>query len=213
MLCFAGLKFFRQEEDKMRRSTLSIMYLVAMLCLGLAVPLALADDGPQASATVSFGQWQTGPADGPPPVLELDRFLPPNQSPRTRNNHQLIPNEVTIKAGGSVNFIIGGFHNPIVYEEGTQPDEIKQAVNVAGVNTTTTRGPNPFPAAVLIDYQPNRIYRGLDPSLQPLDLSGAFGQDRVEVVFFPKPGTYLVICGVRAHFLNDNMYGFVHVEE
>jgi len=89
----------------MRRSTLSIMYLVAMLCLGLAVPLALADDGPQASATVSFGQWQTGPADGPPPVLELDRFLPPNQSPRTRNNHQLIPNEVTIKAGGSVNFI------------------------------------------------------------------------------------------------------------
>src|SRR6267378_597896 len=127
----------------MRHSTLSIMYLVAMLCLGLAAPLAMADDGHQASATVSFGQWQTGPAAGPPPVLELDRF--PNLSPRLRNNHQLIPNEVTIKAGGSVNFIIGGFHHPIVYDgEETQPDDIKQAVAVVGVNTTTTRGPNPF---------------------------------------------------------------------
>jgi len=144
----------------------------------------------------------------PPSVLELDRF--PNLSPRTRNNHQLIPNEVTIKAGGSVNFIIGGFHNPTVYDDGTQPEDIK---TVVGVNTTTTRGPNPFPAAVLIDDPTNRIYRGLDPSLQPLDLSGAFGQDCVEVVFFPTPGTYLVICGVRGHFVNDGMFGFVHVEE
>ena len=192
----------------MRRSTLSIMCLVAMLCLGLAAPLAMADDGRQASATVSFGQWQTGPAAGPPPVLELDRF--PNLSPRTRNNHQLIPNEVTIKAGGSVNFIIGGFHQTIVYDDGTQPEDIKTVVDV---NTTVTRGPNPFPAVVLIDDPTNRIYRGLDPSLQPLDLSGAFGQDRVEAVFFPKPGIYLVICGVRGHFVNDGMFGFVHVEE
>jgi hypothetical protein len=188
----------------MRRSTLSIMCLVAMLCLGLAAPVAMAIDG--GNATVSFGQWQTGPAEGPPPVLELDRF--PNLSPRLRNNHQLIPNDVTIKAGGSVNFIIGGFHHPTVYDNGTQPEDIN-------VNTptppTTTRGPNPFPTVALIDDPTNRIYRGLDPSLQPLDLSGAFGQDRVEVVWFPKPGLYLVICGIRGHFVNDGMFGFVNV--
>ena len=192
----------------MRHLTLSIMCLVAMLCLGLAAPLAMADDDRQASTTVSFGQWQTGPADGPPPVLELDRF--PNLSPRTRNNHQLIPNEVKIKVGGSVNFIIGGFHNPIIYDDGTQPEEIKPVI---GVNTTPTRGPLPSPPANLIDEPTNRIYRGLDPSLQPLGLSGQFGQDRVEVVFFSKPGTYLVICGVFAHFVNDGMFGFVKVEE
>jgi plastocyanin len=181
----------------MRRSTLSIMCLVAMLCLGLVAPLAMA----QGNATVSFGQWQTGPP-------ELNRF--PDLSPRDRNNHQLIPNEVTIKAGGSVNFIIGGFHNPIVYDDETQPGDIKTEV---GVNTANTRGPLPSPPAALIDDPTNRIYRGLDPSLQPLGLSGQFGQDRVEVVFFPKPGTYLVICGVRGHFVTDGMFGFVHVEE
>src|SRR5215510_3251925 len=122
----------------MRRSTLSIMCLVAVLCLGRATPVVMAQDG---NATVSFGQWQTGPAPGPPPVLELDRF--PNLSPRLRNNHQLIPNDVTIKAGGSVNFIIGGFHHPIVYDDGTRPTDID--VN----STITTTGPTPSPAVVL----------------------------------------------------------------
>jgi hypothetical protein len=118
----------------------------------------------------------------------------------------LIPSEVTIRAGGSVSFIIGGFHQPIVYNAGAQPDNIDVDV------TTTTRGPRPSPAAVLIDDPTNRIYRGLDPSLQPLDLGGAFGQDRVEVVFFSTPGTYLVICGIRGHFVDDGMFGFVKVE-
>jgi hypothetical protein len=192
----------------MRHSTLSIICIVAMLFIGLAAPLAMADDGRQANATVSFGAWQTGPAAGPPPVLELDRF--PNFSPRLRNQHQLIPNVVKIKAGGSVNFIIGGFHHPIVYDDGTQPEDIDVTIPTS---PTTTRGPNPFPRVVLIDDPTNRIYRGLDPSLQPLDLGGAFLQDRVEVVFFPKPGKYLVICGIRGHFVNDGMFGFVEVRE
>src|SRR5437764_14533155 len=94
----------------MRRSTLLITCLMAILCIGLAAPLAKADKGHRANATVSFGQWQT---PLPPPAVSpqtdpLDRF--PNLSPRNRNNHQLIPNEVKIKVGGSVNFIIGGFH-------------------------------------------------------------------------------------------------------
>src|SRR5688500_11842131 len=43
--------------------------------------------GPLASATVSFGQWQSTPS--------LDRF--PNVSDRFRNQHQVIPHEVTIR--------------------------------------------------------------------------------------------------------------------
>ena len=41
-------------------------------------------------------------------------------------------------------------------------------------------------------------------------------QDRVEVVRFPQPGRYLVICGVLPHFFDPAtgefiMYGYVRV--
>lgn len=179
----------------MRHSTWSRMCLVALCFLGLAAPVARADDGLPATATISFGQWQTDPP--------LERF--PNLSPRERNEHQLIPPAVAIKAGGAVNFIISGFHQPVIYGDGTQPSDIDAN------ETTTTRGPNPFPVVDLIDDATNRIYRGPDPSLQPLDLSGVFIRDRVEAVFFPNPGTYLVICGIQGHFVNDGMFGFVTV--
>lgn len=140
---------------------------------------------PNESATVSFGLWMSSPP--------LDRF--PNSSPtRFRNNHAVVPNIVTIKAGGSVNFIISGLHNIAVYADGTEPEDID---TTAVVNTTGT--PDDVP---IIDDATNRIYRGLDPTLQPID--------RVEVVEFLTPGTYLVICGIRPHFLGG-MYGYVRV--
>jgi plastocyanin len=182
----------------MRRATLSIICLVAILFSGLAAPLARAGDNLPANATVSFGSWQTDPP--------LDRFPPNDPTPRLRNQHELIPHAVTVTAGGSVNFIIGGFHQPIVYGDMTQPEDIDVDT------TTTTTGPTPSPAVVLIADATNRIYRGLDPSLQPLDRSEVtFLQDRVEAVYFPNPGTYLVICGIRGHFVNDGMFGFVTV--
>lgn len=136
--------------------------------------------GPLANATVSFGQWQTDPV--------LDRF--PGNSPINANHHQLIPHEAVIRAGGSVNFIIGGFHHILIYDNGTKPTDINAALA------------NPA-FGLLIDDPNNRIYRGLDPRPLP--------QDRVEVVHFPKPGRYLVICGVRPHFVNDGMFGYVNV--
>jgi hypothetical protein len=140
--------------------------------------------GPLANATVSFGQWRTDPP--------LDRF--PNASPRTANQHDILPQRIRVRVGGAVNFIIGGLHEPIVYKE-TQP----MAVDAS--RTTLSTG---TPAGVmLIDDPNNRVYRGLDPSLQP--------QDRVEVVHFGKPGNYLVICGVRPHFVDDGMYAFIRV--
>jgi hypothetical protein len=73
----------------------------------------------------------------------------------------------------------------------------------------------------LINDPTNRIYRGQDPSLQPNDRSSTppvpFLQDRVEVVRFLEPGTYLVISCVRDDFLGSTtgsnpqppMFGFV----
>ena len=149
----------------MRHSTLSIIGIVAMLCSGLAAPLAMADDNRRSNATVSFGAWQT-PLPSPAVPLEkapLDRFPPSLANDRLRNEHQLIPHKVKIKAGGSVNFIISGFHQPIVYDAGTRPKDI----DVDQTPPTTTTGPTP-PPVVLIDDPKRRIYRGQDPSLQPL---------------------------------------------
>jgi len=169
----------------------------------LWLPLAAAEEEAPATATVSFGVWQTEPP--------FDRFPPNNPNDRTRNDHQVLPNEAIIQVGGAVNFVISGFHQPIVYEVGTAPEDIDVT------NTTTTTGPTPVPAVDLINDPTHRLYRGQDPSLQPLDRSGiAFLQDRVEVMRFLHPGTYLVICGIKGHFLGSEtqppMYGFVTVK-
>jgi hypothetical protein len=63
----------------MRQSTLAIMCIGTLLCMGLVAPVTMTIDG--GNATVSFDQWQTDPP--------LNRF--PNASPRLSNNHQLIP--------------------------------------------------------------------------------------------------------------------------
>src|SRR5262245_28090879 len=94
--------------------------------------------GPLATATVSFGQWDL--------ETPLDRF--PNNSPRTRNYHHLLPNEVTIKAGGSVNFIIAGFHHVLVYGPGTRPSDI----NISATIPTTVQ-----PGPPLINDPNNRV--------------------------------------------------------
>jgi len=142
--------------------------------------------GPLASATVSFGQWQTEPP--------FDRF--PNINNRTRNQHLLIPEEVTIRAGGSVNFIIAGFHQILIYGDGVEPTDINP--------TLTIPVSVPPLEPLLINDPTNRVYRGLDPAIfRPF-------QDRVEVVHFQNPGIYLVICGVLVHFL-DGMIGYVRV--
>jgi hypothetical protein len=145
--------------------------------------------GALASATVSFGQWKTD--------VPLDRY--PNASPGGPNTHLLIPHQVTIKLGGSVNFNISGLHQVIVYAPGKKPED---------VNTSLTRPTTGTPAGVLLINDPDgRLYAGPDPStfLAPAPL-----RDRVEVVQFLHVGRHLVICGVQGHFL-DNMFGWVRV--
>jgi hypothetical protein len=156
--------------------------------------------GPLSNATVTFGSWMTDPP--------FDRFAPdPND--RFRNHHQLTPNEAKIEVGGSVNFIIGGFHLVLIYDDGTQPDQINIRTDLI-----ISAG---FPP--LINDPNKRIYRGLDPRTMPAYVGasvGAFVQDRVETVQFAERGRYLVICGVLPHFFNEEtrqfeMFGFVRV--
>jgi hypothetical protein len=143
--------------------------------------------GPLASATVSFGQFSVEPP--------IDRFPDKVAGPGALpNEHTLVPFASLIKAGGSVNFIIGGFHLVLVYKD-------KKPGDIDVTNLTATTNPA-FEGPPLIADPEGRVYRGLDPSLLP--------QDRVEVVHFAEKGLYLVLCGVLPHF-NDGMYGWVKV--
>ena len=142
-------------------------------------------EGPLANATVSFGAWPSTP---------YDRLAPPAPGPPP-NLHQLLPNTVTIKVGGTVNFIVAGFHNIAVYG----PPKTVADVNAA-LTIPTPGAPPGFPP--IIDDPEERVFRGVF----------AFGmsQDRVEVVQFTRPGMHLVICAFLPHF-NDDMYGWVKV--
>lgn len=159
--------------------------------------------GPLATATVSFCAWASG--INRTPNLVAAAGLP-------NNVHALIPNEVTIKAGGTVNFIIAGFHVVAVYGGGTRPEDIDTDITVLPLNA---------PAPPIIDDPTNRVYRGIDPTALPFlqgpMQQGPIGppfqpvlQDRTEVVHFPQPGRFLVICAVLPHF-GDGMWGYVKV--
>jgi plastocyanin len=159
--------------------------------------------GPMATATVSFGAWRQLPAPGG------DRHPNLGQTAGLANAvHALIPNEVTIKAGGTVNFIFAGFHQIAVYDDGTTPEQINTADVIPGTPP-------------LINDATNRVYRGISPFVLPLllgptqtgPITGTFQpqlQDRVEAVQFPNAGRFLVICTVLPHF-RDGMVGYVNV--
>lgn len=168
--------------------------LVAATTIGIGGTVAAAGqhkhdssqvDGPLATATVSFGAWLTDPP--------VDRFATGGNT-RTQNSHKVIPYDVKIKAGGSVNFLISGLHLLLIYAPETTMDSINASLIEFAV-------PGAFPG--FINDPVNRVYRGLDPRA-PAPL------DRVEVVTFAEPGRYLVVCGVLPHFL-DNMSGYVTV--
>ena len=175
----------------MKRWILIILSIVTFCEMGLTVSSVMADDNRRDNATVSFGQWLT---DQTPP---LDRIATPVPAAGAGNHHELIPTiaTITITEDGAVNFIIAGLHNVQIFDDGTQPGDINTNLLLTGGRA----------GGGIIDDANKRIYRGLDPNLPENP------RDRVEVVNFSKVGTYLVICGVRNHFVNDGMFGFVRV--
>jgi len=112
---------------------------------------------------------------------------------------------VTIKVGGTVNFIIAGLHQIAVYAPGIKPEDVN-----AGLTRPTQGVP---PNVPLINDPVGRLYAGLDPSTvhggPPTPRLPLL--DRVEVVQFAHKGRHLVICSVLTHFVNDDMYGWVKV--
>jgi plastocyanin len=182
----------------MKRTILSLLWVLSFVGIGLIVSMAMADDRRSDNVTVSFGQWKANEPPPPEGVGPLDRFLA-NPAMGLGNNHELIPKKITIKEGNAVNFVISGLHLVVIYDDGTKPGQIDTTALVEGITT----------AGGIIDDDNNRIYRGFNPNAIPNNNQ----RDRAETVHFSKPGTYLVICGVLNHFVDDRMFGFVEVKK
>jgi hypothetical protein len=203
------VRFKTEEEDQMKRWTLSMMCLVMLFGIGLTASLAMADEDDRLSVSVAFGRG-------------LNTAQPGNIV-----NHVVLPNKIKVKQDGVVHFLVAGFHQVVVYKPGTRPKDIV-------VPPPPPPGGNPF-----INDLTNVFYLGINPAGGPLNTQAtpenpivtgsdtkSNAQNRIETVGFPaakgvgsnleespkaEPGVYLVICNVRGHFL-DGMFAFVKVK-
>ena len=146
----------------------------------------LAEKNDALSVTVAFGAGLNTL-----PVVE----------PLAPNNH-ILPPDIKVRQGGVVHFLMSGFHMATVYNPGTEPENIVVPPSGTFINDPTAVPPS------------NVFYFGINPQGGPLNTAATTnpvnGSNRQESVSFSEPGTYLVICNVRQHFL-DGMFAFVKV--
>jgi hypothetical protein len=167
------------------------------------------NDKAPVSVTVSFGAGLNTALAGPNP-----------------DNDHILPKKIEVKAGGVVNFVVAGFHQPLVYNPGVKPKDVE--------DNSPVFDPVNDPQSFYINYglrpQDDKtivLYVGANPGVglprppfpPPNDLtppppfpilSNTF--NRVESVVFPEPGKYLVICNVTPHFA-AGMWAWVRVSK
>jgi plastocyanin len=175
---------------RMTPTTLSRACLIAALAFPLSTSLASAqlelhpgEGSNRMSVTVSFGAGLNTAAPG------------------VSANHHILPNTIEVKAGGVVNFIVAGFHQIVVYNPGTDIDDIVIPE---------------FPPNLFVNYQLSTAYYvGLNPdnanpATDPAPANRFNGENRTEAISFTEPGVYLVICNVTPH-LRDRMFAYIKV--
>jgi len=169
----------------MKRLTLFMICVLTFAGTALISSLAMADQDKKISVSVAFGRG-------------LNTAQPGNAV-----NHAILPDDIKVEEDGVVHFLVAGFHQIFIYNPGTKPSDID-------VPMTGT----------FIDDLDNLFYEGILPAGGPpmtpptpvLPNTNSNAQNRVESVSFADPGTYLVICNVRQHFL-DGMFAFVKVKK
>jgi uncharacterized MnhB-related membrane protein len=136
-------------------------------------------------------------------------------------NHVIIPNDVAIAEGGIVNFAIvsgvgpdatggAGFHQVTVYRVA---DKTRLSKIAAQINAGSDYDILDKDGDLVLHVTAGSARVDSDPSgLRIFIEAQASSTPRIVGVYFPDPGTYLVICNVRAH-LDDRMIALVTVEK
>jgi hypothetical protein len=166
----------------MKLKTFSMLNILTILGLGLAAPLAFGDDGHKQSVSVAFGRGLNTAQQG------------------NVVNHAILPDKIKVKEDGVVHFLVAGFHQIAVYNPGKEDEDVIV----------------PAPGTTFINDAVERFYLGIlpagGPPMTPASADPSNARNRVESISFANPGTYLVICNVRGHFL-DGMFAYVKVEK
>src|SRR5262245_6820665 len=97
------MRFKTEEEDPMKRWTLSMMCVVIVFGIGLTTSAAVADEDNQQSVSVAFGR---------------------GLNTAGVENNAVLPNKIKVKQGGVVHFLVAGFHQVIVYNPGKEPGDV-----------------------------------------------------------------------------------------
>jgi plastocyanin len=117
--------------------------------------------------------------------------------PGNEINHAILPQAINVAEGGVLSFVVSGFHQIRIYKDARASD-IHVPLEGVFVND-----PNMMP-----------VYDGMLPAGGPTGLpvvaNPSNANNRVESVTLTEPGTYLVICNVRQHFI-DGMHGTINV--
>ena len=189
----------------MRRRGIASALRGTALLVGIAVaswPVAADDGHADHRTTASFGRG-------------LNTAVPPGNPV----NHVVLPREIKIKAGGVVDFAVGGFHDIVIFKAGFTLEQLVQAGGGQYPLTPPIFVIPPDPGAPLpaaISFLAEHIYyRGINPAGGPLQTAALANPsnavNRGEPVTFAERGVYLVICNIRPH-LNDGMYAYVKVD-
>jgi uncharacterized cupredoxin-like copper-binding protein len=162
----------------MKTWTMTSVCTAALVLSGAA---AQADDEKRAPVTASFG-------------VGLNTAQPGNSA-----NHHILPQDIHVKTGSVVNFVVAGFHQIYVYQPGVKLEDIIVPDTGLFVNDHLDHL-----------YYPGILPAGGPPPGFPATVNPSNAVNRVESVAFLEPGVYLVICNVRDH-LTDGMWAYVKV--
>jgi plastocyanin len=205
--------------------------------LALAAVFSLASAFPSAG-----GKDDKDKHKAPPKDIVVEFGQPQPQSTDPVATHVLMPNDATVREGGTVTFNVnGGGHGIAVYpvSKNTTREDIAEDLcqGGAGVCNATTGTANL--AYTVVDGRHHLIIETDTAANQPriddpfhrfLSTSGSIPDQPVTAgafltgstptatgnriqVRFTKVGRYLVVCQNRAHLINDWMFGFVNVVE
>jgi hypothetical protein len=168
---------------------------VSVLAVSLAGPAVKAKDKTPGSITVAFGAGLNTAQPGNTPNHHI---IPQELKVRITKAEKLNGDVVVVPA--TVNFVVSGFHEVWVYQNGVTLEEVAAHVPAAGT---------------FVNYDINVFAKGVFPGT-PSTFADATvfprssAQNRTDSFGFSTPGKYLVICNVRGHFL-DGMYAWIKV--
>ena len=175
---------------------------VLALCATGPMVTAKAKGKVSASITVAFGTGNNNQQAGNTPNHHI---LPQEFKVRLTSARKLDGALVPVPA--TVNFTVSGFHWIWVYKDGVSLEEVAARVPLAGTfvdyEAVVNGVSNVLAKGIFPGTPPNGFKDGA-----PFPLSSA--QNRTDTIAFSTPGTYLIMCNVRGHFV-DGMYAWVRV--